>query len=90
MARNRSILFALLSLALVGGACDNDHCESLRDELTEFKDAWSSCETDYDCQAGFICISPGACHRLCNTDFNCSGGTGCTGVLAGTTREFCL
>jgi hypothetical protein len=49
MARNRRILFALLSLALVGGGCDHDHCESLRDELTDFKDAWSTCETDYDC-----------------------------------------
>lgn len=49
MARNRSVLFALLSLSLLGAGCDNAQCESLRDELTEAKDTWTKCEADYDC-----------------------------------------
>lgn len=49
MARNRSLLLVLLSLALLGAGCDSTHCEALRDELTEAKDQWTKCDTDLDC-----------------------------------------
>jgi hypothetical protein len=54
----------------------------------------AACDTDYDCSAGYICLSVNmgaqACYRLCNTTADCPNGKSCNGGITGTTRSFCF